>query len=236
MYLSQMGVVELFRPIASIAFFVIAMVAFSACGSSDEGSSTSTANRQASASSEVVRCPNKRSSTRYLGFENTTGIPLKITAGTANCVAFSETGNPTGINAGIVQPLTDEEISVTGDRTRSATQRLEMVPCSSQTDATTCVWDAGRKAYTDDCTPWDLTIARGDADPGRVLGTVAVHYCGLSKTDQTVQIRLNEGDEWGSTVRFDSVVEAKPVYVTAERSWATSSSTTFTPLLTVSTR
>ena len=230
-----MPVPALLRPAALIAGCLAGALLAGACGSSDSGSGT-TATRQAAASSEVVSCPNKTSSRRYLALVNTTGIPLKITAATANCVAFSQTGNPTAINGREVRPETTQRAQAGA---LSASQRLEMVACSSQKPATTCVWDANRNAYTDDCTPWDITIARGDADPGRVLGTVGVHYCGLSKTDQTVQVRLGSGEQWGNSVKLDSVIDAKPVYVTAGRHDAAGSpltSATFDPLLTITVR
>ncbi len=232
-----MSASNLRRPALLGACLASAALVASACGSSGDKGSTSTASRQAAASSEVVSCPNKTSSRRYLGWVNTTGIPLKITAATANCVAFSQTGNPTSINGREVRPETTQRAQA---GTWSASQRLEMVACSSQKPATTCVWDASRNAYTDDCTPWDITIARElDGNPGRVLGTVGVHYCGLSKTDQTVQVRLGSGENWSNSVKLGSVIDAKPVYVTAGRrdlGGSSLTSATFDPVLTITVR
>lgn len=221
------------RPAASFACCVVLALIASACGSSGDGGSDSTANRQASASAdtEVIKCPNESSKTRNIDYINKTGIPLRITAGTANCGAFSETGNPTGINSRIVE-VPPPSFSV------AAIQRLEIRPCSSQVQVRRCVWDAAKKVYTNDCTLWAFTIARGDANPGRVLGTVDVHYCGFAGTDQTIQIRLNDGEPWGNSVQFNSVVDAKPVYVSAGRSPrepGSRDSVSFFPLLTITT-
>ena len=221
------------RPTASFACCVVLALIASACGSSGDGGSDSTASRQASASpdTEVIKCPNEYSKTRNIDYINKTGIPLRITAGTANCGAFSETGNPTGINSRIVE-VPPPSFSV------AAIQRLEIRPCSSQVQVRRCVWDATKKVYTNDCTLWAFTIARGDANPGRVLGTVDVHYCGFAGTDQTIQIRLNDGEAWGNSVRFNSVVDAKPVSVSAGRSPVEPLSRdpfSFIPLLTITT-
>lgn len=224
---------EILRPAAFAACCVALTVIASACGSSGDGGSDSTASRQASASpdTEVIKCPNESSKTRNIDYINKTGIPLRITAGTANCGAFSETGNPTGINSRIVEvPRPSWTIT--------ASQRLEIRPCSSQVQVRRCVWDATKKVYTNDCTLWAFTIARGDANPGRVLGTVDVHYCGFAGTDQTIQIRLNDGEAWGNSVRFNSVVDAKPVSVSAGRSPRgprSGDSVSFFPLLTITT-